>query len=201
MITVTFMASKRLIYYVHLLFVRLFLFILVVVGLSACSDLKKGGHLDEVAKLQDRIQSGEETLLKNELENRDELFSAKLNVYRNIQQLEDDTISLDRALMLDKMKHMFTLLEPTCEQFDELSELMREEKSVLDKLRIDIEKASGKRHKYDEYIKHEQEKVAELEKAIEKYVVSKEQISNTLEELHNEIEELNVEPNDFDEVQ
>lgn len=201
MITVTFLASKRVIYCVHLLFVKLFLFILVVVALSACSDLKKRGHLEDVTKLQDRIQSSEETLLENELENRDELFIAKENVYLNIEQLEDDTISLDRALVLDQMKYMFTLLEPVSSQYDALIELIKEEKSILDKLEADIEKANGKRHKYDEYIRYEKEKVAKLERAVTKYVESKTQISNTLEELHNEITELNVEPNDFEEVQ
>jgi hypothetical protein len=71
----------------------------------------------------------------------------------------------------------------------------------LKKLKGDIDQASGKRHKYDEYLSFEEKKVTELETGITLYVEHKELIVTAYDELHNEINDMLVERFNADEVQ
>ncbi len=180
---------------------RLILFISLLIALSSCADLKKSGQVERLDKMIEKIDSSTELLNENDFENASELLSTSDDIVNGIKRLEGDTIKLEIAYKFNRFKTMFDDLEPTMKRYNELIESVKTEKAVLAKLKKDINRGDGKRHKYDEYLSFEEKKVTELESAITLYIERKNVITTTYDELHNEISQLLVEHFTSSEVQ
>jgi len=148
-----------------------------------------------------KIDSSTEILKDNEIENGSELLSHSADLIEGIKGFEDDTIKLEVAYKFNQFKKMYDDLPSTIENYDELIKALNAEKSILIKLKEDINHGDGKRNKYDEYLSFEEKKVKDLESTITLYVEHKNEIMTTYNELNNEIDQLLVERFRPDEVQ
>ncbi len=179
-----------------------FLFaISLLLALSSCSDLNKSKQLERLEKMKEIVENSAVLLDDNKIENASEMLSISTEYINRIKGLEDDTIQLEVAYKLDRFKRMHANLAPALVQYDRFSAAVLAENEALKKLKGDIDQASGKRHKYDEYLSFEEKKVTELETGITLYVEHKELIVTAYDELHNEINDMLVERFNADEVQ
>ena len=118
-----------------------------------------------------------------------------------LKALEDDTISLDDALKIDDFKKMYRKMVPSIMRYKDLLSLVTQEVKVLKKLKKDIKKADGKRHKYDEYIKHERTKTNTLSAAVTAYVEVMTNFDKDYDALYNDLKTFLVERIPSEEVQ
>ena len=149
--------------------------------------------MDRLDKMTTSLDESYDLLKNNEIEEASEMTEISYDLVDGIKGLENRTIKLEIALTFDRFKLMFDELPLVIANYDELLETAEVEKKVLTKLKKDINAGNGKRHKYDDYLAFEQEKVAKLKEAIALYVERKTAVTTTYNELHNRINELLVE--------
>ena len=162
--------------------------LLVLIGLSSCTDLKKGEQILSIQEMNDSIDSIQLILSENDFSTISDLASnANATDSRIKMNYQSDTLELEFAKKLDAynvMRKSFTILDLA---FNQLSIDLKIEKKTLQKLKLDIEKGNGERDKYATYIEFENKKVQKLKILLSDYISLREKTTQTYEALHNEI--------------
>ena len=162
--------------------------LLVLIGLSSCTDLKKGEQILSIQEMNESLDSIQLILAENDFSTISDLAAnANATDSRIKMNYQSDTLELEFAKKLDAynvMRKSFTILDLA---FNQLSIDIETEKTALQNLKLDIEKGNGERDKYATYIEFENEKVQKLKILLSDYISLREKTSTTFNELHNEI--------------
>lgn len=145
------------------------MFILSFVMLS-CSDLKKGRQLEHVIELSNSLDSvnlewnKSDTILINDL-----FFDCSKTIDTIEFLYNNQKISLELAKKIDLYKHAKSDAQElkTIQNF--YPTILKEKKQSLSLLKKDINKGSGRREKYDEYISFEQKELTTIKQQLEDY--------------------------------
>ncbi len=159
--------------------------------LVSCADLQRESYLKEITQLQNSLREIEGSMTDARLS---EISSIKLKTMqielRIKQNLHLDTIDVELAKKLDAYKIMRRSIKPMMEQFANVREGIKEEKTVLRNLRQDIKHGRGERQHYANYIRFEKRKVEQLNELSKDYHRVKEQFFQDYERLYPPIEAL-----------
>jgi hypothetical protein len=162
--------------------------LLVLIGLSSCTDLNKGEQILSIQEMNESLDSIQLILSKNDFSTISDLASnANATDSRIKMNYQSDTLEFEFAKKLDAynvMRKSFTILDLA---FNQLSRDLNIEKKTLQKLKLDIEKGNGERDKYATNIEFENEKVQKLKILLSDYISLREKTTQTYEALHNEI--------------
>lgn len=176
--------------FVHLLLLKQILFIALILSIVSCSDLSKPEQLERLSELKERTVVASGLLDENRLKNGAEIETQSAGLIEVLKQFESDTIDVETAMKLDDFIIMYEAIAPTMNSFHELKKTIDVQQLNLERLERDIEIGSGKRDKYDSYIDFEEGKIIEIETAVNAYVEQKKNITETYEQLINEIANL-----------
>jgi hypothetical protein len=132
---------------------------LLCIVLAACSDLQRPEQLERIEAMENRLETARESLdaISDSL-----LFSVYKfgeDMKMKMELYAPDTLSLKDALRLDRYgmagkSSLFVLDERY-----KLQTLLPQYDEDLRKLKQDIESGSGQRHRYEEFLRFEEEKV------------------------------------------
>lgn len=173
---------------------KYFLFVLSIIVLSSCSDLKKGKQLESIDKMNASLDSIQTVLFQHEIDT-----IAALGVAANTLELRiknnyyADTIDMALGKKMDAYKVMRRTLGPLGRSYSVIKNGVLTEKEVLKNLKSDIENGNGERKKYDEYVQFEEGKVDQLRSLLKDYVTEKEKTLKTFFELHDELNTFSLE--------
>jgi hypothetical protein len=160
----------------------------VLIGLSSCTDLKKGEQILSIQKMNESLDSIQTVLLENDYSEISDLASnANATDSRIKLNYESDTLDLTFAKKLDSYNRMRKSFDILSIVFLQLSSDVKSEKTTLQKLKLDIEKGNGERDKYATFIQFENEKVLKLKSLLSDYMSLRETTTATFNELHDEI--------------
>lgn len=156
--------------------------------LASCHDLKKQKQLDQVTAIADQVNDIHETLSQTDTTELNRLMNDVSEVNHAIKQsYSEDTISIAFAQKLEEYKSIFSGLGSVKTVSKKLDESLRQEKEALTNLKSDIQKGTGDRSKYDEYIQFEKNKVAELDVLYKYCVTTQTKCVDSYQQLHDEI--------------
>ena len=141
----------------------IFLFLLTIV-FSACADLRKDHLFGEIKTLNQKLEKLEGELKDTRLNDVATIKNNTMQTELRIKQnLHLDTVNMELAKKLDAYKLMRKSIKPVMQQLVKIRQGISEEKEVLQQLKKDINDGRGQRDRYEEYIKFEAQKVAQLE--------------------------------------
>lgn len=171
----------------------LFLSILLILIAGSCSDLKKGEQLKAIDAMNTTLDSINTVLIENEIDTLPALITATIGVELRIKNnYYSDTIDMELGKKMDAFKRMRKMLGPLNNTFITLRTGTKEEKEILQKLKMDIENGNGDRKKYPEYVSFEQNKVDQLRKLLNEYVEGKNKTFENFDEIYNEMNEFSL---------
>lgn len=163
---------------------------LTICILASCHDVKKQQHIDQINTLLATADSIENVW---ELERTDPVQEILSDVYAVQDDIREnynsDTISIEFSQKLEDYKMIAKGLEFYLSNEEALTFGTKQVKLTLNKLKHDIEEASGDRSKYAGYIAFEKNKVDQLNVLLKKNVETKTKCVNSYQRLHAEIKE------------
>jgi replicative superfamily II helicase len=156
---------------------KLLMLFFAVGVLSACSDLNKEQQLKRIEQEQKRLDLLSEKIKDKRM---DDVSAFKINTMQTElkikQNLHLDTINMELAKQLNAYKVMYRSIQPLIKQFQQLKSGIKEEKQTLKLLNQDIKQGRGERHRFDEFIKFEHNKVEQLAALSTDYLRAKAQL-------------------------
>jgi hypothetical protein len=156
---------------------KLLMLFLAVSVLSACADLNKELQLKHIEQEQKRLDLLSEKIKDKRM---DDVSAFKINTMQTElkikQNLYLDTINMELAKQLDAYKVMRRSIKPILKQYRQLKSGIQEERQVLKQLYQDVEQGRGERHRFDEFIKFEHNKVEQLAALSTDYLRAKAQL-------------------------
>jgi hypothetical protein len=186
-------------------------FILFAVTLlfASCGDLDKPKHLKAIAKMEESIDSMHIVLKENRLDTLAGIqIAANALLTRFKTYYVTDTIDMELGKKMNQFKRVMKSIKPkkgrgakTSTESNEIiiadrsigngfavvhSGLKAEEQTLTD-LKKDIENGNGRRDKYAEYIKFEQQKVFQLQQLLKAYVDHKNKTIKDFNEIYGEL--------------
>ncbi len=162
--------------------------LLVLIGLSSCTDLKKGEQILSIQEMNESLDSIQLILAENDFSTISDLASnANATDSRIKMNYQSDTLEFEFAKKLDAYKIMRKSFEILNLSNSQMINDIESEKIALKKLKADIDKGNGERDKYATYIEFENEKVQKLKILLSDYISLREKTTQTYEALHNEI--------------
>jgi hypothetical protein len=168
------------------------LFLLIFLLLS-CVDLQKGSQLHQLEVLNKSLDSVTTVLIENKIEQLEAISRHARTIEKRINEnYESDTIEFSFGKKMDAFKQMLASIEILEAHYKELSSHTSHTKQALDQLKNDIEHGDGEREKYDEFVAHEQIKVALLRQSLAYYVTTKNRSTQVFNQLHQEINEFSL---------
>lgn len=163
-------------------------YIVFLLVLFSCQDVKKGNQLDKLSQLEQRLNKTEDTFESNRNSSLGSIIDAMLELEVSIRKnYKSDTVNLEIGQQLNEYKGARKLLQGIEKQYGEIPLLIEEERTSLKKLKSDIENTAGEKAKYDEFLTFEQEKVKQLEVLIEKLVSNQLKSLESYQQLHNKM--------------
>lgn len=167
-----------------------FILIVILASLFAgCIDFQKQEQLEKIDNLSSSLDSVQQILIENKVENIDEISGLIEDINEKIQLL-NDTISIDLAVLIDHFKITANSLSPLQSVYRYVDTNSQLVKLNLNNLKTDIEHANGNRAKYDEYIEFEQQKIDSLLLYIDSLILLK---TALLDGVENYFSKLNTE--------
>lgn len=165
------------------------LFLFFISGMIfSCSDLKKETQILSIDQLSKTVDSLQEIILKSEIDSLPHRRIATQDVELRIKQnFYSDTIQLVLGKKMDAYKVMRRKLEPLGNTYHSLKLGVEDELVTLRNLKVDIQSGSGKRNKYEEYIRFEKSKVEQITVLLQDYLKEKESTLKTYNKLHPEL--------------
>ena len=140
----------------------------------SCSDMKKGKQLEEIGALQTSLDSLEKQWDTDEVKQIDSLENLSSSKIDSIGNLYDgQEIELNIASKIDLFKQSNHDLKELKKIHEFYPVVLKEKQKSLKSLRKDIEKGSGRREKYDEYIGFEQKELSTICKQYDDYQSTK----------------------------
>lgn len=168
------------------------LFLSIVV--FSCADLKRRELLNQVEKYQNELNEMGNHLDSLSINDVSEIKNNTLQTELHIKQnLKLDTINLVIAQQLEAFKLMRKSITPLMKQYSKAKKGIAEEKQVLKNLHRDIEEGRGERHRYNEYLDFEKQKLNQLKGLTTDYFTARTKFFNDYKLLSPPIEALALE--------
>ena len=191
--------------------------ILLVTALifAACGDLDKAKHLKAIAQMEKSLDSMDVVLKENRLDTLAGIQIAANSLLTRIKTYYSaDTIDVELGKKMDQFKRVMRSIKPKKGRvqnknndttvivmanrsigngFSVVHTGVKEEKLTLAVLKKDIENGNGRRDKYDEYIKFEQDKVLQLQVLLKAYVDHKNVTIKEFNEIYSELNAYSLE--------
>ena len=157
----------------------------LILYLVSCVDLSKNNQISELSNLSkrvDNIQQEFELLKKDTIS---EIIYAMNETSEKIKaNIGEDTLTVQIARNLDAYKKIYRKLT-SIEAYDEKFLFGSQEiKNSIEKLTTDIQKGSGDREKYDEFLRFETSKVVALEKLLKDVKKLQNESIETFQKIH-----------------
>ena len=157
----------------------------LILCLVSCVDLSKNNQISELSSLSkriDNIQQEFELLKKDTIS---EIIYAMNETSEKIKaNIGEDTLTVQIARNLDAYKKIYRKLT-SIEAYDEKFLFGSQDiKNSIEKLTNDIQKGSGDREKYDEFLAFEKSKVVELEKLLKDVKKLQSESIETFQKIH-----------------
>ena len=152
------------------MFVHKWTFIISIALLfTACADLKKSEQEERIDAMQEKLSS-----LEAELNQFDRLLwktwdDDATSTMEKLKKLESDTIPLQLALDIDTYRQLKAKLPGLKKGQENCLNQVEQIRSRLKKLQVDIEKGSGRRDRYDEFLSTEENELKILEEKLAFY--------------------------------
>lgn len=148
--------------------------VLMAVIFSACADLRKDQLFQKIEALNQKLEKLEGELKDTRLNDVATIKNNTMQTELRIKQnLHLDTVNMELAKKLDAYKLMRKSIKPVMQQLVKIRQGISEEKEVLQQLKNDIQDGRGKRDRYEEYIKFEAQKVAQLDALTKDFIRAK----------------------------
>jgi hypothetical protein len=187
------------------------LFILLVFTLlfASCGDLDKPKHLKAIANMEESIDSMHTALKENRLDTLAGIqIAANALLTRFKTYYVTDTIDMELGKKMHQFKRIMKSIKPKkgrgANKNTKSSEIiitdrsigngfaivhngLKAEEETLIALKRDIENGNGRRDKYAEYIKFEQQKVFQLQQLLKVYVDHKNKTIKDFNEIYTEL--------------
>jgi predicted metal-dependent phosphoesterase TrpH len=173
--------------------------------LFSCNDNKKAEFVSSVEKLEQKIDSIETQLVKNQIDTLVGLRTAANTLEIRIRQFYNaDSINYDLDKKMNAFKVIRRSFDPETDgggevESEEMEKAMigrsytviktgiTSEREALKRLKDDIQNNNGDREKYQEYIDFETNKVYQLERLLTEYVTQKKKVMKRFYELYNDL--------------
>ncbi len=191
----------------------LLLAISLLLFLSACGDLDKPKHLKAIAQMDKSLDSMHQVLKENRLDTLAGIRIAANSILTRLKTYYDsDTLDMELGMKMSKFRSIRMAIDPEEDEEGEEggeSEEEREHEGIshrtigsgfsivrrgleaeslaLNTLRKDIENGNGRRDKYAEYVKFEQQKVYQLQQLLKAYVDHKNKTIKDFNEIYTEL--------------
>lgn len=166
---------------------------LLVVFVTACSDLKKSDQIDRVDQLCNSIDSIEVVLLSNEIDSLQKMQVLADSVIERISKnYKSDTVSLAFGKKMDAYKQMVLSLPIVIDDQITLNENISILRTSLLDLKDDIVAANGKRNQYNEYLSFESEKLDSVRIKAKEYMEMRNQLIAHFKQIHSEMYEYSI---------
>ena len=182
---------------------------------AACGDLDKAKHLKAIAQMEKSLDSMDVVLKENRLDTLAGIQIAANSLLMRIKTYYSaDTIDVELGKKMDQFKRVMRSIKPKKGRvqnknndttvivmanrsigngFSVVHTGVKEEKLTLAVLKKDIENGNGRRDKYDEYIKFEQDKVLQLQVLLKAYVDHKNVTIKEFNEIYSELNAYSLE--------
>ncbi|MFM7667726.1 MAG: hypothetical protein ACKO7D_06005 [Bacteroidota bacterium] len=143
---------------------RHFLLILsLLILVYSCSDINKNKRIERISAMEKTLDSIEKIMNTNKIDSLADMQLAAQGVELRIKNnYKLDTINLEFGKKMDEYKRMRRAIPKLKGNWDKVKKGIGEMRKSLKNLKTDIENNSGKREKYDEYLKFEQNKLNQL---------------------------------------
>lgn len=146
--------------------------LILLAFLTSCLDLQKENQLNDLNVLTERVDSIQVALESQNIENLDEITREIDQINNRLLSL-GDTISVELAIQIDRFKNTAQLIEPFLSIQQYLDTNCNLSKSSISHLKLDIEKANGKRKLYVDHVKFEKSKVDSLRMYLDSLILLK----------------------------
>ena len=161
--------------------------------LSSCIDLETSEQLEQIAAMNQTIDSVETVFNEHRL---DSIAAISLRAYSVENRIKNnyhsDTINMEFGRKMDAFKVMRRNLKPLGKSLTMIPSTIEEEREKLKQLKTDIENGDGKREKYAEYIDYEEVKLSQLRALLNEYVETKEASLKTYNDLYDELNAFSI---------
>jgi chromosome segregation ATPase len=174
---------------------RYFVFASLLIFLTySCSDIKKNERLERIATMEKSLDSLEKTMKVEKIDSLPDMELAAQGVELRIKNnYKLDTINLEFGKKMDAYKRMRRAIPKLKGNWEKVKKSIIETRKSLNNLNTDIENNSGKREKYDEYIKFEQNKLNQIRLLLTECKEVKKKILDTYTKLHVELNQFSME--------
>ncbi len=164
-------------------------FLLLVILIASCSDLKKRKQLDHIDQLSNSLDSIEVVLLSNKIDSLQQMQALSNNIMEEItENYQSDTISLAFGKKMDSYKQMILSFPIIIEDQVTLNTNITTIRKSLSELKEDISAANGKRNQYDEYIAFETKKLDSVRTKAKEYMVFRDKLIAHFKQTHTEMD-------------
>jgi chromosome segregation ATPase len=166
----------------------IFLAISLLLLFYSCSDFKKNERIERVLTMDQALDSIEKIMITCKIDTLADMQLAAQGVELRIKNnYKLDTINLEFGKKMDDYKRMRRAIPKLKGNWDKVKKGLVEMRKSLKNLKIDIENNSGKREKYDEYLKFEQNKLNQLRLLCNECQKGQKKILDTYTKLHSEL--------------
>ena len=174
---------------------RLFLLsVSMIFIVVSCTDLKKNQRIEKISGMEKSLDSIEKILISVKIDSLAEMQLAAQGVELRIKNnYKLDTINLEFGKKMDDYKRMRRAIPKLKGNWDKVKKGIAEVRKSLKNLKTDIDNNSGKREKYDDYIKFELTKLNQLRLLSDECQKGQKQILNTYTKLHPELNHFSME--------
>lgn len=156
--------------------------------LVSCVDLEKSTQLKQLEQLGNKIDSIKIVLIElrsDAFRNETNQNTKKLNEV--LDYLASDTLMESEARLIDDYLKTTQKMQLLLKNMDVMNNQLNEEKTRIRKLVKDISNGFGKRNKYDEYIRFEQNQCSLAEITIAEYRSKRDLLTTKAAKLNDEI--------------
>lgn len=169
---------------------KIALYIILLVSITACHDVKKQEQLKEVDSLIAQIDSIEKAYKYEHADSIPIIIHNITNVELRIKNnYKTDTIDMVLAQKMDAYKRARKQLKPMGKVLSKIIEGCKEERVALQNLKKDIENGAGERDKYAEFIAFEKGKVTQINELLEEMLATQRKSFEAYYTYHEELDQ------------
>lgn len=163
-------------------------FVIIIFLLFSCADLRKEKQLASISTIEKGLDSLENIMKKEKIDSLADMRLASEGVeFRIRNNYKLDTINLEFGKKMDAYKRMRRAIPKLIGNKVKVEKGIIELRKTLKNLKLDIENGSGKRDKYDDYIKFERNKFNQLCILYKESQDAQKKIIETYSSLHPEL--------------
>lgn len=169
-----------------------FIGLMLFLSLTSCHDVKKQKQLQQINDMIQTVDSIAQTRNTIHADSVSLMLSEIAVVRQSIQDNYDsDTITMEFAQELEDYKLAWHALKKVQQNNLLLETGIREEQKALAELQKDIQSGNGNRAKYDNYIRFEKNKVAQIRVLLSGTIQNKNTGTTIYHQLHDDMKAYN----------